>query len=325
MQCFQVSKPQTIQPAGRDKFAPLPGPFTPFTIPAWSAALRAVDRSPSHLINISKASKHLGHYVFPDPGLFVTPASDEKKAKFIEAWLRAREALIVRVTNEASVAMSGQSWRDFLATDVSATLEKKDTKAARRRQHILDMLTPKSDLFPEVKTRSTAGEPMIWQGKKYIPHILPADHIIREILWELYELNFYFELLSLDRRACTTSDSDNLQLIHRQTLISECFPVDPFKSTSLPTRNCGLAGHDVEERLPFVLALVRVMQSWKGDKPPVFQLAALSFHEISAGRATELEEVATKYYCQKFYNYFGRAALVPHRLFPTDINLARFM
>lgn len=222
--------------------------------------------------------------------------------------------------------MSGQNWRDFLAIDISTTLEKKDTKAAKRRQQILVMLKPKTDLFPDVKTRSTTGEPITWQGKKYITGVLPADHIIREILWELYQLNFYYELLSLDRRACTNlTTSDNLQLINRQTLISECFPVDPFMSTSLPSRNCGLAGHDVEERIPFVLALVRVMQSWKGDKPPVFELAAKSFHDISASHATELEEAATKYYCQQFFNYFGRAALVPHRLFPTDINLARFM
>jgi hypothetical protein len=101
---------------------------------------------------MSKASKHLGHYVFPDPGLLVTPATDEKKAKFIEAWLRAREALLICVTTEASVAMSGQNWRDFLATDLSTTSEKKDTKAAKCRQQILDMLMPRSDLFLDVKT-----------------------------------------------------------------------------------------------------------------------------------------------------------------------------
>jgi hypothetical protein len=222
--------------------------------------------------------------------------------------------------------MSGQNWRDFLATDLSTTSEKKDTKAAKRRQQILDQLTPSSGLFPDVKTRNTTGEPITWQGKKYIPGVLPADHIIREILWELYQLNFYYELLSLDRRACTDlTTSDNLQLIHRQALISKCFSIDPFMTTSLPTRNCGLAGQEVEERLPFVLALVRVMQSWKGSKPPVFQLVDRSFREISASHATELEEAATKYYCQQYYNYFGRAALVPHRLFPTHINLARFM
>ena len=38
----------------------------------------------------------------------------------------------------------------------------------------------------------------------------------------------------------------------------------------------------------------------------------------------EIEEAAAKYYCQQFFNYFGHAAQIPHRLFVIAINLARF-
>jgi hypothetical protein len=223
--------------------------------------------------------------------------------------------------------MSAQNWRDLLAFDLSTIHEKSDTKAAKRRQQNMVLLTPKFELFPGIKTRSTSGEPMTFQGNKYPPAILPADHIVREILWELYHLNFAYELLSLDRRACAKLDtSDDFQLMQRQSLITQCFPVDPFLSRSIPDRNCGLAADDIEERLPFVLSLVRVMQSWKGDKPPVFNLAARSFQEISGSQeATGFEEAAAKYYCQQFFNYFGRAALVPHRLFMPIISLTGFM
>ena len=108
-------------------------------------------------------------------------------------------------------------------------------------------------------------------------------------------------------------------------MVCECFPVNPFLSRSLLDRNCGLATSDIEERLPFILPLVRIMQSWKGDKPPIFNLAAQSYQEIPGSQATVLEEAATKYYCQQFFNYFGHAALVPHRLFMPIISLARFM
>jgi hypothetical protein len=232
----------------------------------------------------------------------------------------------MRVANETSLAMSGQNWRDLLTNDLSAIQEKSDTKAAKRRQQILAMLTPKSKLFPDVKTRSTAGEPIPWQGNKYPPGVLPADHTVRGVLWELYQLNFAYELLSLDRRASSDLDSSNdMQLMQRQAMISGCFPVDPFLSRSLSDRNCGLTANDIEERLPFILSLVRVMQSWRGDKPPIFNLAARSYQEISRSQATGFEEAATKYYCQQFYNYFGRAALVPHRLFMPIISLAGFM
>lgn len=323
---FQASKPQTTQGAGRNKFLALNSTLAPFSIPAWRAGLQAVDQSPYLLVETSKTSKHFGHYVFPDPGLFVSPASDDKKARFIESWLRIREAWLMRVMDETSLAMSSQNWRDLLTTDFSVVQARSDTKAAKRRQQILAMLTPKSKLFLDIKTRSTAGESFLWQGSKYTPGVLPADHIVRGVLWELYQLNFAYELLSLDRRACSTLDtSDNLTLMQRQTLVSECFSVDPFLSGLLPDRNCGLAADDIEERLIFILPLVRIMQSWKGNKPPIFDLAEKSYQEIPRSQATELEEVAVKYYSQQFFNYFGRAALVPHRLFMPIIDLAGFM
>lgn len=323
---FSASKLQNFQSSGRDKFAPLLGPLAPFVIPAWCTALQAVDRSPSLLVEVSKLSKHFGHYVFPDPGLFISPASDEKKARCIESWLRARNAWLLRAGDEPSLAMSAQNWRDLLAIDISGAQEMGDTKAAKRRQQLLDMLLPRST-FPEVKIRSSFGEPLVWQGKRYLPGVLPPENIVREILWELYELNFTFELLSLDARACINFDATNYsQRIERQAIISKCFarPVDTFKYIRIPSCNSGLAGADLEERIYHVLPLVRIMQSWKGDKPAIFSLSTQSPSEISQSHAKELEEAAAKYYCQQFFNYFGRAAQVPHRLFPIKVNLARF-
>ena len=44
----------------------------------------------------------------------------------------------------------------------------------------------------------------------------------------------------------------------------------------------------------------------------------LSEMQLSPSRAMELEGVVAQYYCQQFFNYFGRAAQVPHRLFSTN-------
>ena len=234
-------------------------------------------------------------------------------------------SLSQRLATESSLAMSAQNWCNLLAIDFS-DIQEKDTKAGKRRQLILNLLNPKSEHFTGIKSRSTSGEPVTWQGSNYLPDVLPADHIVRGILWELYQLNFAYEFLSLDRRTCSNLDpSDDSQLMQRQVMILECFPVDPFLSRSLPDRNCGLAANDIEERLPFILLLVRVMQSWKGDKPPIFKFAAQFYQEIPGSEALRFEEAAAKYYCQQFFNYFGRAALVPHRLFMPHINLAGFV
>ena len=216
---FQASKPQPITQSGRDKFAPLDSPLAPFLISAWSIALQAVDHS--------LPFQQFGHYTFPDPGLF---AGTAKKTKFIETWLRAREAWIARVTHDGSLAMSNQSWHDLLATDLSSFSDKGDTKAVKRRKRVLDTLTPKSLSDPEVKVRSNVGEPFVWQGCSYPSGVLPADHVVQQILWELYELNFTHEFLSLDRRSCVDLDLlDGSKLFERQALISGCFAVGAFK------------------------------------------------------------------------------------------------
>ena len=130
---FQVSKPKTSEVAGRNKFLPLSSSLSPFPIHAWSAGLQAVNQSPSLLIKSSKSSQHFSHYAFPNPGLFVSPVTNEKKARFIESWLRICESWLMCLATEMSLAMSAQSWHDLLAIDLCTTHEKSDTKAAKHQ------------------------------------------------------------------------------------------------------------------------------------------------------------------------------------------------
>jgi hypothetical protein len=303
---FLASKPQPLRPnqsAGRDKFSPLDSPLAPFSIRAWAEALQAVDR---HLVFHQSA-----HYAFPDPGLFVTPTNDKKKAKLIETWVRVRPAWIVRIVHEG-LSMSSQEWRDLLSMDLSDLSGNGDSKAMKRREKIRDKFTPTSS-DPGVRFRSTVGEPFVWQGRGYIPGVLPVTGVVCQILWELYELNFTYEFISLDRRACENLDvMDSERLLERESSISKCFTINTFKSAPLPNHNRGLAADDLRNRLPHLQEVVRVMMAWKGTKPTAFYCADLPFDDH---HAKELEDIVAKYYCQQFYNYFGRAAQVPHRLF----------
>jgi hypothetical protein len=310
---FLDPKPH-IQTADRNKFYPLDSPYAPYPIPAWSAALQAVDQASSNLIESSKTMKNYGHYVFPDPGLFIHSAT---AAKYIESWLRVRDTWFMRLAKESCLALSSQSWRTFLAMD-SSTPEKGETKAARRRQEVLDMLLPSTDVYPEVGKRSGFMGPIVWQGREYPPGALPPENVIREILWELYEVNFIHELQSLDRRACKDLDlSSASQLFEREIKISQCFHTSSFRHVPIPSANIGLADDDFDKRFCFVTGLAFVMNSWKGEKPALLS-GDLYRLELNPDGAKDFEEVATRYYCQQFFNYFGRAPQVPHRLFATS-------
>jgi hypothetical protein len=307
-------KPQITQSCDRNKFSPLESPYAPYPIPAWSAALQAVDQSSSNLVEASKTSQSYGHYAFPDPGLFIHPAT---AAKYIGSWLQVRDAWFMRMAKESSLALSNQSWRTLLAIDHSV-VEKGETKAARRRQEALDMLLPSAGMYSGVERRIGLMGPIVWQGKEYPSGVLPPESVVREILWELYELNFIYELQSLDRRACQNLDlSSATQLFERQIEISQCFRTSSFRNVSIPSENSGLADDDFDKRFCFVTGLVFVMRSWKGEKPSILVIDP-DDAQLTPDGAKETEKVIARYYCQQFFNYFGRAAQVPHRLFATN-------
>ena len=160
---FKDLKSRTTKTGDRDKFSPLGGPYAPYPIPAWSAALQAVDQSPSLLVEASKTMQNYGHYVFPDPGLFIHTAT---AVKYIESWLRVRDVWFMRVAKQPSLALSNQSWRTYLSIDNSVP-GKGDTKAAHCRQEVLDMLLPNPDMYPGVEKWSGFMGPIVWQGKEY--------------------------------------------------------------------------------------------------------------------------------------------------------------
>jgi len=76
-----------------------------------------------------------------------------------------------------------------------------------------------------------------------------------------------------------------------------------------------LADDNFDERFRFITGLFFIMKSWKGDTPAML---ADDLSDLSPDAARELEKVVAKYYCQQFFNYFGGAAQVPHRLFATN-------
>jgi len=284
-------------------------PFAPFSIPAWSGSLQGVDQSPSRLVEASKTYKHYGHYTFPDPSLFIHTAT---AAKYLESWLRIRDTWFMRVEKESSLAMSNQHWCTFLSIDPSVP-EKMETRAARRRQESLELIIRGVDPL-----RVSIG-PIIWQGEEYSSGVLPPDDIVRQILWELYEVNFIHELQSLDRRACTDVDlSNHTQLFERQIMISQCFHISSFRPVPILSENLGLAADDLDERFQFILALVLIMQSWKGEKPVILGASQDKIRNFSRKGKMQFERVVAAYYCQQFFNYFGRAAQIPHHLFTTS-------
>jgi len=90
-----------------------------------------------------------------------------------------------------------------------------------------------------------------------------------------------------------------------------------YQHIPIPSENLGLADNNFNKHFRFVTGLYFIMKSWKGDKPAML---ADDLSDLSPNTAMELEKVVAKYYCQQFFNYFSRAAQVPHRLFVMNLS-----
>jgi hypothetical protein len=105
-----------------------------------------------------------------------------------------------------------------------------------------------------------------WNGK-VVQTLSDNEH--EEILWELSELNFHFELLALHSWAMTAPDKDP------QELVSACFP--ECNSRSLLVANLGAANHSLadgswEDWAFYLHMLKRLMMSWKKDIPLILHI-----------------------------------------------------
>ena len=171
--CSLDPKPQTTQTVDCNKYSPLDSPYTLYPIPAWSATLQVVDQSPANLIDDIKTMQHYGHYIFPDPSLFIHPGT---ATKYIKSWLQIREAWFMHVAKEPSLALSNQSWCTFLSINHSVP-EKGETKAAHHCKEVLDIILPNLNMYPGVEKQSSLGL-IAWQGRECPSGVLPPKNIV---------------------------------------------------------------------------------------------------------------------------------------------------
>ena len=116
------------------------------------------------------------------------------------------------------------------------------TKSSHRRADMRQLL---GNCLDEVGLELVAGDDHVfWREQELSTGVLPSSEICQEILWELYELNFRFELLALHRRAQLVVDDSP----EHQDCVLACFlGHGPLLVADLSLANQGLGASAVAE------------------------------------------------------------------------------
>jgi hypothetical protein len=337
-----VKRPAQL-PGGRNKFQDPVNPIYPPPIPSWSLALLNVQQDPTRF-KLNTSNETDTGYAFPEPAAFIALESDARRRSFFRTWLRLRALLIFRMSSEdfdEAKPMKAQAWRELLGLnflnnrlpDLPSTSapssSSRSTKCGQssqsnnsnpgasstsgqsRSQRLRDMMAKflagcldaaDNDLGDESESNSVS-----WNG---IDFDALGDHHFEEVLWELAELNFRFELAALDGRMSGSMVSD------RNPLVVTCFP-DAAETGSLlivklECADQGLGSSNWQQKSRYLLALKRLMMGWTACTLP-----EIIKEEKIVWKASELdilEESITKLYSQEFYDRFRRAPIVPRRL-----------
>ncbi|TFK61574.1 hypothetical protein BDN72DRAFT_863504 [Pluteus cervinus] len=313
----QSSSPVSASP-GRDKFAEPNCGFFPLPIKSWQTALSAVVR-PSH-----SNLKDVWGYMLPEPaGLVAIQNADRQRAMF-QFWLKFRAAFIYQATSTRTGATpnSATFWRKLLGQDFEKSSPQSaasGTKTSKLRDCVqeyikkcVDNVNLLSTNSSQLALRTMDNVNAVWLGKPFAD----LDHAdLEQVLWELTELNFRFELVALDKWAVVPPKESEAKPADRQSLVEACFwnvRRGSLFTVPLSSANKGLADHDWRKRSKYLLALKDLMKSWRGDKPAsLLTPDKLRWGEVGV---LELEEDLAKFYTQSFFNYARRAPILPRHL-----------
>ena len=118
----------------------------------------------------------------------------------------------------------------------------KQTKSGHRHTDMHQLL---GNCLDEAGLELVSGsDQAFWCEQELLTGVLPSFDVCQEMLWELYELNFRFELLALHHRAQLVVDDS----LGHQDHVLHCFPVHgPLLVADLSLANQGLAAPSTAE------------------------------------------------------------------------------
>ncbi|KAJ7629742.1 hypothetical protein DFH06DRAFT_1440143 [Mycena polygramma] len=304
--------------AGRNKFSLLHAPEMPSPISSWENALKAVDTS------VPTQTRTTRGYVFPEPALVVSSKDPARRQLYLHHLSLIFDALACRVGNEEDPRpLNSQEWREVLqgqwhaaAASAPSGMDSarggysrqgggrggEPTKSAKRKTRIHQLLGRSFHACGLSPTNTNPASQFPASPGAFPPIPTPRA---QQLLWTLAESNFRFEFLALDRRASK---------LHRPDLCQECFAGGMLLGMPLALAMDGLAALEPSSRHIFVGRIARLMEDWDPRPRAQVILGARDKRVWRVADMLELESEVAKHYAQTFFEYFGRAAVVPMRL-----------
>lgn len=309
----KITATQRSSLSGSVQLKPVTSLHFPAILPSW---LRAIDA-----INVKQFPTELPSdrgYAFVNPSVFFDAPKQTTKPAMIYRWLQLRTVMLFRVGPAVPINLTGpvssRVWRRALqlepSTFDSIRQDRSGSRSATEKQESLAFL----ESTIQAAGYGVAGllqQPATWRGNVYESPAALDDVLMKEVIFEVSELNFRHELLALDRRLCTRSDPDSFD---RHEQILDCLIPSPLARAFLVVEHHqssrGLAHSDIRERVPQLNHLRNLMGTWETPFTAFDQLDV----NTDTAHLHQMEEALYGFYVRQFFIIFGRPPVIPRSL-----------
>ncbi|KAI0739109.1 hypothetical protein C8Q80DRAFT_231036 [Daedaleopsis nitida] len=300
---------------GVNKFIDFKHEWMPQGIPTWLHAMTSVEVSKPG----ARPSTEIWGYWIPEPALLLRPDSVNRRDRYIMTWLRMRNAwlYVLRLSDARPTSVPTQWWRDVLYGPTDKDKSEKDTQNSVRWKAILLVL---GDIFPEANLDVAPEGPVRWFDRLVSQ---PDATIAPQIIWEMHDLAFRYELQALDRLLVPIYRGPRGEQEggpvrgeqERDELLGRIFPSNHLHAlTALPDpeHSLGLCDPSPERRVPALEALRQVLSRWQRCPDEIRRNVPITT-SMTADEIISLEKSMATFYVHTFFKQSGRAPIVPHQ------------
>ncbi|KAK7033982.1 hypothetical protein VNI00_012609 [Paramarasmius palmivorus] len=230
------TKPPPLAKQGHNMFLDPDSPLMSPSIPSWKQAMAELASYNQSL----EAPDTLGcGFVVPPPRALIIPQSEAKRAKYFAGWLKLREV------HGSEKEYNTQSWSGRHHSDMQALL--KEVLNGSRLS---------------LKWEGLTSAVVTWKGRELDSESVPQNAVALEIIWELHELNFRHELILLD----SLLDRSQMSRIERMEKLNACWNGSADQVSIMDWKK-GLGGPTLEDRLPYLCGMHKLISTWDVVKP----------------------------------------------------------
>ncbi|KAG1836059.1 hypothetical protein DFJ58DRAFT_735271 [Suillus subalutaceus] len=269
--------------SGRDKWSDIDHPYMP---PMNSFFKIALEDANKDIIRIKHPRDKMDDgYSLPDPGLFVNVLSPQSLA---------------------STSPRAQNWRDFLISQHAQEPSNTRTSGKTSKSKAATALLFQKEV-PVLRALWAGPTNVHWRGKDIAISTLdnpPAD-LARQIVYEICEQSFRYELLDLDEHLGRDARKDKEARKERMELLRSIF-------LEVVEKNDGLNAPSFDAALPYFESFRKVLSAWEHFPESLKQPFDATGREHNIWKG--MKECCL-FYVQSYFDNTGRPPVVPHLLY----------